>query len=104
MRSRAIALPPRFSTMRTARSTSRRWTGRSARTCEALVRDYAGALHYRAPLLDLGFDEVVAVLRGALDHRGAARHEGLVHLRVLRGAVQRLVEPHHHFARCSGRR
>src|SRR5438876_2273493 len=47
---------------------------------------------YTTLFRSLGLDEVVEVLRRALGHGYTARDEGLVHLRILRSAIQRLVE------------
>src|SRR5712692_9903689 len=69
-----------------------------------LLRNDAGVLHYRSPLLDFVPDERKAVLRRTLNHGRAARLERVAHLRVLRGAVERLVEPHHRLARRRRRR
>src|SRR5258708_1981328 len=69
-----------------------------------LFGGHASALHYRTPLLYFALDEIVEVLRRPLYHRCAARHEGLTHLRVLRGAIKCVVESRYHLTRCSGRR
>src|SRR6267378_496245 len=69
-----------------------------------LVGDHAGALHHGPPFLDLVAHELEAVLGSALDQGGAARLERIAYLRVLRRAVERLVEPHHVLARRPRRR